>query len=581
MIQLSFNLGSLTEAHACLENDELQTRASCSRSVLVQFFASSLDPKVAVPLAERIHSLFPQAVVTGITTSGEIYEGEVVLGRTIAVFSFFETTELIPVAFPCRAGEEEETGRRLAAEILEDREVGGVKGILLYATTQRMDGAGLLVGMREALDGIPVFGAGAGSYVNNGEAWIFACGRVYENGVAAVAFRGPDLEIEIHPYLGWEPLSRGMTVTGIEEPTLITTLDGIPAAEVYEKYLSIPNDESFFENMLEFPLMLQRGGSMLARVPISRGENGSLRLAADVRVGEQIRLGYGNPKHIVIDAYDIQEKIGAFQPQGILLYSCYCRQIYLQDAVNLETRAFQKFAPASGIYTYGEFHGQGEGLQLHNATMIAVGMREGGKKEAALPRIEERIGQRDTKQMEMTSRLARFVGAVVEEWESVNRELQEMMQTDSLTGLYNRRKMDELLNDAIKENGGKLAIILLDIDRFKRINDECGHLCGDAVLQRAAKILRLHEGENGTAGRWGGEEFLLLLRHTGLEEAEALAERIRADMERTDFGKAGRVTGSFGVTAAEPGEGTRQIFKRADEALYAAKHGGRNRVVAQ
>ncbi|CAM4024125.1 sensor domain-containing diguanylate cyclase [Saccharibacillus endophyticus] len=578
MLQLSYNLGSLQEIDSCLQDVGLQQHASRSRSTLVQIFASRIDPQQVPGLHRRIASCMPRAVVAGITTAGEIHEGESVIRRIVVVFSFFETSELQLVSYGCEPEKEREVGRRLVDAIRSEQAAAPIKGIQLYATTQRMNAAGLLEDLQHRLAEIPVFGAGASAYHNHGEAWIFAGEKVYEEGVAAVVFRGKELEIEAYPCLGWEPLSRAMTVTEIESPTVLKTLDHIPAAHVYEKYLGIQNDDNFFKNMLEFPLMLKRGTAALARVPLIRRANGSLQMVADLHVGEQVRITYGNPKHIIEAAYDLQQKLTEFRPQGILIYSCYCRQVYLQEGLNLETQGFRQIAPSAGFYTYGEFYGQGEELVLHNATMVAVGMREGTPADPLISKEPEQARLSQSEPMEMTARLARFVGVVVEELEQANRELQEMMQADGLTGIYNRRKMDELLGEAI-DSGESLSVALLDIDWFKRINDTYGHLCGDEVLKRTAAILREDVCGAGEAGRWGGEEFLLLLPNTKADEAAAIAERIRVTMEQTDFGAPGSVTASFGVTAAVPGEEIRQLLKRADEALYSAKHSGRNRVV--
>ncbi|WP_037287535.1 sensor domain-containing diguanylate cyclase [Saccharibacillus sacchari] len=581
MLQLSYNLGSLQEIDSYLHDTELQNHAARSRSTLVQFFASHVDSNAIPALYQRIIEYIPEAIVTGITTAGEIHEGESIMERTVVVFSFFETAELQLVSYHGQSEAERELGRRMVDTILSEPVAAPIKGIQLYATTQRMNAAGLLEDMQSRLEGVPVFGAGASSYHNHGETWIFAGDQVYEEGAAAVVFRGAELEIEVYPCLGWEPLSRAMTITEIESPTLLKTLDGIPAASVYEKYLGIQNDDNFFKNMLEFPLMLKRGTSTLARVPLIRRANGSLQLVADVHVGEQVRITYGSPKHIIEAAYDMQKKLADFRPQGILIYSCYCRQVYLQEGLNLETQGFRQIAPSAGFYTYGEFYGEGGELALHNATMVAVGMREGGLAEQFSGQEPNQVHLSESKPMEMTARLARFVGVVVEELEQANRDLQELMQADSLTGIYNRRKMDELLGEAMSsdEANDSLSIVLLDIDWFKRINDTYGHLCGDEVLKRTAAILREDVCGTGDVGRWGGEEFLLLLRNKKADEAVTIAERIRVTLEQTDFGAPGSVTASFGVTAARPGEEIRQLFKRADDALYSAKHGGRNRVV--
>ena len=162
-------------------------------------------------------------------------------------------------------------------------------------------------------------------------------------------------------------------------------------------------------------------------------------------------------------------------------------------------------------------------------------------------------------------------------------ELERMSRTDFLTGLHNRRHVEDhltMLGAAAKRHGYPLTVLLLDLDHFKRINDTLGHAAGDQVLvevgSRLAGSLRVED----VLGRWGGEEFLVLLPHTSGEAAAVLAERLRhvvGDTPVTTGEGPVRVTVSLGGAAAEaPGE--HDLLRLADEQLYAAKDGGRDRV---
>ncbi|SHJ85628.1 diguanylate cyclase (GGDEF) domain-containing protein [Malonomonas rubra DSM 5091] len=166
-------------------------------------------------------------------------------------------------------------------------------------------------------------------------------------------------------------------------------------------------------------------------------------------------------------------------------------------------------------------------------------------------------------------------------------ELELSATTDNLTGLYNRRAAYERLNEELSKNrrfGKPLSCLMLDIDHFKRINDQYGHLVGDKVLKFFTDNLRLLAREYDILCRYGGEEFLVLLPETALEDAIKAAERYRQQMEKTPFvlGKQKlHITVSIGVTEAHPVEHeTRDSFiGRADKALYQAKQEGRNKVV--
>lgn len=158
--------------------------------------------------------------------------------------------------------------------------------------------------------------------------------------------------------------------------------------------------------------------------------------------------------------------------------------------------------------------------------------------------------------------------------------------TDKLTGLYNRRRFDESLQDeALRAERYRhpLALVILDVDHFKRYNDRHGHPRGDGVLKQLGRVLLRTKRSTDMAFRYGGEEFCLLLPETGLSEARELSERVRVAVEREDFlgehtQPGARLTASFGVATLASGEEPRTLVQRADDALYRAKEHGRNRV---
>lgn len=160
--------------------------------------------------------------------------------------------------------------------------------------------------------------------------------------------------------------------------------------------------------------------------------------------------------------------------------------------------------------------------------------------------------------------------------------IRELMMTDPLTGVANRRHLDDRLAMEIARlarYGQPLAVILTDIDHFKEVNDTHGHAVGDVVLEAFARTLEGNIRSSDFLARYGGEEFVLLLPNTASEEATALAERMREATQRMRFEEADlRLTASFGVTLARPGETMAEVLSRADEAMYLSKSGGRNRV---
>ena len=157
-----------------------------------------------------------------------------------------------------------------------------------------------------------------------------------------------------------------------------------------------------------------------------------------------------------------------------------------------------------------------------------------------------------------------------------NNQLKYLSNTDTLTKLNNRRKIDSILNEEIKNK--KFSLILLDIDHFKKINDDYGHLVGDEVLIRFAEILRKNINENDIIGRWGGEEFLIICKNTHIDKAEKLAIRLKTIIENEDF-KLRKITASFGISEGKKELTLKNILANADKALYKAKENGRNQIV--
>jgi diguanylate cyclase (GGDEF)-like protein len=169
----------------------------------------------------------------------------------------------------------------------------------------------------------------------------------------------------------------------------------------------------------------------------------------------------------------------------------------------------------------------------------------------------------------------------------LHRLVERQALVDGLTGIANRRACEDALSHEIARAGRlttPLTLVVADLDDFKSVNDVHGHAAGDDVLREFASVLRGTLRESDLAGRWGGEEFVLLLPGTESEGGVRLAERVRAALaERSFAGRDGallQVTCSFGVAQHKPGVGERELFAQADRALYQAKRRGKNRVEA-
>ena len=168
-----------------------------------------------------------------------------------------------------------------------------------------------------------------------------------------------------------------------------------------------------------------------------------------------------------------------------------------------------------------------------------------------------------------------------------HRIVERQARVDGLTGLANRRQLEDQLAtelSRVERFGGTLSVVLADLDDFKRVNDRYGHPAGDVVLREFARTLEEGSRDIDTVGRWGGEEFVLLLPGTNLDGAAQLAERIRRSLEERLIHAGGEepipTTASFGVAAFSAPATAEAVLAAADSALYAAKRGGKNRVAS-
>ena len=202
----------------------------------------------------------------------------------------------------------------------------------------------------------------------------------------------------------------------------------------------------------------------------------------------------------------------------------------------------------------------------------------------SMPSSEQRVGEPYPMQriIARTQVLEELVRERTRELHDAMSELHVAATTDRLTGLPNRAQLDAMLNaDILRMRGGGRPSLLgiVDLDNFKLVNDEHGHLVGDRVLREVAEVMRSSLRSHDTVGRWGGEEFLILLNDTDASGAEIVMQRMRATLAERDFGIDHAVTISGGLAWYRSGETLDDWLSRADAMLYLAKHGGRDRIV--
>jgi len=214
-----------------------------------------------------------------------------------------------------------------------------------------------------------------------------------------------------------------------------------------------------------------------------------------------------------------------------------------------------------------------------------------GSEEVAVQALQEGAVGYLPKGSLSKEKLVETIDVALEKWRLMQQsranqeELERLANLDSLTGLHNRRAILHRLDEEIKQvrrYKGELSLTMLDIDHFKKVNDQYGHLTGDEVLENVAALMQQNVRNTDTVGRYGGEEFIVVLPKTDLSSAGIMAERLRKAIEAAEMrdseGNTFGITVSQGLSSYKPGEDELALISHADDALYRAKQNGRNRV---
>ena len=577
MKQFSFYLKDISGFDAWAQS----FREACpqeARTVFVSVFSGWEDEAETAELLRRLAKMLPDAVLFGSTTAGEILSGYLSERTAILNFMFFDKTDVRLHAMDFF----ETPPEKAAASLAETLDMEKAAGVGLFLANNNEQSHHFLSNFHLASRHAKLFGAIAGT-TGAAESCVFAGERAIRQGAVAVSMIGEELHIRVNISVGWQPLGPSFSITKMDGDSVIRELDGNSPKYIYRKYLTLSPEDIRHENLL-FPLCVERNGHKVMRLPADCTDDGALTISGDCHVGESVRLAYGDPGKILDASYKARLDIMNFAPEAILMLNCVSRRFFLREDTNRELHPFHKIAPSVGFYVHGEIVGGKDGdASLLNMSLVTASFREGAQSEDYTAPIELAPRTKDlTEMMKLVHCLVNFVEVTSTEAEIANEQLVTLASIDRLTGLYNRGETERIFRKELLRNRGGtmvLSVIMIDLDNFKNVNDTFGHAVGDNVLRWSARAMQENIRRGDAAGRWGGEEFLLILPGAPLPAAAEVAERIRAALEAGHILPDGRsVTGSIGV-AQFPEKGDAMTFyRRLDQALYRAKEEGKNRV---
>lgn len=615
MKQFQFDYHSITSLKRDLDKINLWCRSKVISHVVFQIYSDSLDRGQIDLVCDVVSQSFPDAICMGCSTNGNIIEGRLSSASISIVCTIFEypTTKIKLLQFTLNSETVFDVVEEVKKEICANP---WVRAVEMQLTIRGMSMTPFCDAFKDIDPSIAIFGGGAfNPDLMRNDACIFSNVKGYsEQGVIFLLIGGEDFNIYTTYVAGWKPLGREFLVTKAKG-ALLYELDGKPAYDAYFRYLNIMKDEDFFYNTLEFPFFYMHNGINILRAPISCNDDGSLVMTSDIDENVKARLAYGDPWTILASVRQVGRKIGEFNPEIIKVFSCAARRTFWgKDEISNETLPLQSLASTSGFYTSSEFLRTDGFVNQHNVTLVIASMREGrGGDSFELEMAQESFSGK----VSMINRLATFIDAATQELAEANEKLALMAITDPLSSLFNRGEIQRRINKSVAEKiPGCLAMI--DIDNFKQINDNYGHKEGDNVIKGVSYVIRKVLDETGLSdisasdvrasevfetsetlsscgvdanltqdihnvktpvGRWGGEEFMVLLQGVPIESAIDFANKVCRAFNELSFEKAGNRSMSVGVTEIRAGESSDEACVRVDQALYKAKDEGKNRVV--
>lgn len=376
MKQLTCAIQDSYDALAFLDEIKAGPDYQNAKSVLVNIFTERVQKDYIEYLSALVKARLPKAKVSGLTCIMGLAHGEGYSDRSILTVMFFYQSDVEILEYDFSKA----TAAEAQSDFLEKiNAISDLRGIQVYTTPLKNDVTNdFLYAINSEHDEIPIFGAGAGFADDAEEQTLYVFGeKIHENGVVITLFRGQRLKIYAESSLGWTPIGKEFTVTDIRSNNIVKSLDGELAGNIYKKYLGVNSSENFIENTCEFPFMLKRGSKWLARMPISKDEEGFIHFTADIHKGEKLFFSYGAKKQILRQSFNLAEYMSRKNLEGLMLHVCKNRRIYLKGNESLELHAFSDFyRETAGCFAFSEILYKNKSGGLQNSALVAIGFRE-------------------------------------------------------------------------------------------------------------------------------------------------------------------------------------------------------------
>ena len=543
-------------------NDELKkfilkNNLKEQKNLLIQIFSGNLNKKFLITLLNTLKKSLPHANIIGSTTDGEIINCSILSNEVVISFSVFEKTSIKTYFFEKKGFSSAQLGEKINEKLTDSS-----KAAIILTDGLATNGERLIKNITKP---VKIAGGFAGDNYFLKKTYVFSDKGLTDNGCVVAILEGKDLIVHNDYGLNWEGIGKVMTVTKSDNNGRVYELDNEPVKLVYRKYFGNLTDKYLLEIGMQFPLIMHRNGTKIARAVIGEDED-SLIYAGNVYEDEEVQFGYANLNDILAQNLNMFKKLENKPVESIFIYECTSRRKFLGNNVKYEYLSIADVS-MSGFYSYGEFYGDDE-KYFFNQTITYLALSESSESKIKIREFD--FYKKDD--FLVCQALTNLIKSTTVELREKTAQLKEIAQTDSLTKILNRKGCLE----SIKKLDEPYIMLLLDIDFFKSINDRYGHDVGDEVLTRVVDLIKSNIRQNDIFCRYGGEEFIIILPKVTLKNGVEIAEKLRKIIENNMILDNIKVTVSVGVS--EFIDNFYCTFKQADNNLYKSKRNGRNRV---
>ncbi len=468
IFERQFFLNEYDDIYGIIKQIKEDPHYNKSSSILIK----DLSPKIPYEISVRHNNILNQELkncqIFGLAINNRDGDFNDYRGKIRAIF--FETSYIKVISLQCEDNDFESLAKKIKADLIT---IKNLKAVEIISSVKSHCFYKFIETISEDLPDVCFYGAESGfadpnldnssqhysnvfeenmnsdkCYIDKSfnisyakEQYVIGGNRVLRNGIVMALYAGEELQIKAECLFGWKIVGKELTVTSVTDDNIVETIDDMPATHIYHKYLNVPNDKNLLRNICEFPLVIQRNGFNIPRIPYICDAQKRLHFGADLKLGEKLRFSYAIPQKIITKAEKTAKSFDEFNPESLCLYVCPSRVMFLRHEKIKDVDQFKHLLPnVSGTMGNSEifkFRGQGGVL---NASLIAVGFKEcincdhteqaqiipqtqQNNLSSELPEEEDNspkynIGGIETPTMPLSDRLGFFLKAITSELES-------------------------------------------------------------------------------------------------------------------------------------------------------------------